>query len=507
MRSPLWLSGALILASCGGSEVPIEQPSRSLVARVVDVTDGTPIAGVRVDVEGTTESTRTDGDGLFTVELTDAEQLGLHADGYLEESVHAPSFTDGAVTAVFSLYPARSPTEEELLRLAPLGTGADAPDQGSLALDALGAPGALTPSGGLTLPATLRVGRTFVSGGGCPPVQAVEEISLESYVKGVVTAEIGVFRWTTGGGDTAAMEAYKTLAVAARSYALYFYLLNPAGNFTATIGGHTVRYHINDTACHQRYDDARHAPIGAAVQATEGEILANAGGASIDKYEYAASCGRHGTQPEHRTTLVADLPGVRACVGSWCGHDTCAGHQGCLVRGICQWGSLERSKKGDGYRQILAHYQPDLVLLEPGNPNPPPTPTVIRVDNSGARFRASSGWGTSSYAAGRIGADYRFRSPQAVSDLAEYKFDIQTAGRYEVFARVPGNGYNDDAPFVIHHRGGRTVVRRDLSTSGAQWVSLGTYDFDAKDDWIVQVSCWTTGTGYVIADAIRLNKR
>jgi hypothetical protein len=50
-------------------------------------------------------------------------------------------------------------------------------------------------------------------------------------------------------------------------------------------------------------------------------------------------------------------------------------------------------------------------------------------------------------------------------------------------------------------------VRRNLSASGGEWVSLGTYAFDAKDDWIVQVSCWTGGAGYVIADAIKMEKR
>jgi hypothetical protein len=475
---------------------------------VVDVTTGEPIEGVRVSPIGTAIEVETDADGLFALELTDVEELAMLGDGYLEETVHAPAL-EGETMPVFELYPARSPTEEELLELGPHGTGEDAPDVGTILFDGIGSPGGLSVPGSFTLPATIRVGRTFVNGHGCPPVTAVQEISLESYVKGAVTAEIGVFRWTTGGGDDVAREAYKTLAVAARSYALYFYLLNPAGNYTANINGRTVRYHINDTACHQRYDDPRHAPISAAVEATRGEILVNSDRRGIDKYEYAASCGRNGTRPEHRTALVSDRPGVRACVGSWCGHDSCAGHEGCVVRGVCQWGSLERAKRGDTYRQILAHYQPELVRWNPGEEEPPPPPssTEIRVDNGGARFRASAAWSTSSWAAGKIGADYRYRSPESVSDPAEYRVNIQTAGRYEVFARVPGNGYNTSAPYVIHHRGGRTVVHRDISNRGGQWVSLGTYDFAAKDDWIVQISCWTTGTGYVIADAIRLNAR
>ena len=55
--------------------------------------------------------------------------------------------------------------------------------------------------------------------------------------------------------------------------------------------------------------------------------------------------------------IVPDDGFERACVGSWCGHDRYrmahqdnpfleAGNR-CLVRGVCQWGSLERSVRGD----------------------------------------------------------------------------------------------------------------------------------------------------------------
>jgi hypothetical protein len=134
--------------------------------------------------------------------------------------------------------------------------------------------------------------------------------------------------------------------------------------------------------------------------------------------------------------------------------------------------------------------------------------TVITVDNTtSGRFRASGNWDTSSWASGKVGANYRYRNAQAVSDTADYKVNIATGGRYEVFARVPGNGYSGSVPYIIHHQGGRSIVHRDISSRGASWVSLGTYTFSAKDDWIVQISCWTTASGYLIADAIRLEAR
>lgn len=150
-----------------------------------------------------------------------------------------------------------------------------------------------------------------------------------------------------------------------------------------------------------------------------------------------------------------------------------------------------------------------IAAIARGTNNPPPTtPSVLTVDNTDAtRFRASGNWQSSAWASGKVGSNYRYVAPQPVSDSSDYKFNVTTAGNYEVFARVPGNGYNTRLPYVIHHRGGRTVVHKDVSGLGASWVSLGTYGFDAKDEWIVQISRWTTGTGWVVADAVKLEQR
>ena len=113
----------------------------------------------------------------------------------------------------------------------------------------------------------------------------------------------------------------------------------------------------------------------------------------------------------------------------------------------------------------------------------------------------------SAWASGKYGSDYRYRARAQRSDTADYKFNVPVAGRYEVFTRIPGNGYNTRIPYVIHHRGGTTVVHEDARNKGARWVSLGTYAFARKDDWIVQISVWTSGRGWIIADAVRLVKR
>lgn len=147
----------------------------------------------------------------------------------------------------------------------------------------------------------------------------------------------------------------------------------------------------------------------------------------------------------------------------------------------------------------------------PSNPpttSPPNNATVITVDNTtSGRFSASGAWEYSAWASGRVGANYRFHAPQERSDTAKYKINIPARGRYEVFARVPGNGYNTSIPYIIDHRGGRAIVTKNVKSEGAKWLSLGTYEFDRKDDWIFQISVWTGGRGWIIADAVRFVKR
>jgi N-acetyl-anhydromuramyl-L-alanine amidase AmpD len=139
---------------------------------------------------------------------------------------------------------------------------------------------------------------------------------------------------------------------------------------------------------------------------------------------------------------------------------------------------------------------------------PPSGSTIVVVDNSTpGRFRASATWGASTWSSGRIGNDYLFRAPELTSDPAGWRVAVPAAGSWEVFARVPGNGYNTNAPYFVHHRGGTSVVFRNITAAGATWVSLGTYDFDAVDDFLVEISCWTGADGFVIADAVKIERR
>lgn len=131
------------------------------------------------------------------------------------------------------------------------------------------------------------------------------------------------------------------------------------------------------------------------------------------------------------------------------------------------------------------------------------------VDNATAgRFTASANWGVSTYSAQRYGADYRYATPLAASDAAWFKFNIPSSGNYEVSVWYPANaGYNAATPFVISTSSGNVTVNVNQQVNGGTWVTLGTYSFNAGDYNAVGVSRWTSGTGYVLADAVKLVRK
>jgi murein DD-endopeptidase MepM/ murein hydrolase activator NlpD len=127
------------------------------------------------------------------------------------------------------------------------------------------------------------------------------------------------------------------------------------------------------------------------------------------------------------------------------------------------------------------------------------------VDNSGT-FSASANWGTSAWSSLRFGADYRFATPNTTaSDVAWFQAAIPAAGSHLVEVWYPSDaGYNDSTPFLVATTGGNVSVRVNQRANGGRWVGIGTFNLAAGTYNVVGVSRWTSSTGYVIADAIRL---
>ncbi|HZM79333.1 MAG TPA: family 10 glycosylhydrolase [Candidatus Limnocylindrales bacterium] len=143
------------------------------------------------------------------------------------------------------------------------------------------------------------------------------------------------------------------------------------------------------------------------------------------------------------------------------------------------------------------------------------TPSAPRVVAPGGPFSvvidgpttASANWGTSSFSAQRFGADYRFANPVSASDAAWFATTIPSAGSYRIEVWYPANsGYNSSTPHVIVTSSGSQTVNVDQRVNGGQWRSLGTFTLSAGTYNVIAVSRWTSTTGYVIADAVRITK-
>jgi len=151
----------------------------------------------------------------------------------------------------------------------------------------------------------------------------------------------------------------------------------------------------------------------------------------------------------------------------------------------------------------------DYLDVATGTPVPPDPPAfTATVDNATAgRFTASANWGTSTFSTERFGTDYRYANPVAASDPSWYKVNIPETASYEVSVWYPANsGYNDSAPYIVVTTTGNQTVRVNQRANGGRWVTLGVFTLAAGDSDKVGVSRWTSGTGYVIADAVRITR-
>ena len=160
------------------------------------------------------------------------------------------------------------------------------------------------------------------------------------------------------------------------------------------------------------------------------------------------------------------------------------------------------------------------AVAPPAATGAPPAPTTTTeppgagvwstiVDNTTAgRFTASGNWGTSTDSGQRYGSDFRYASPVEASDPAWYRVDIPATGRYRVEVWFPAkSGYNERAPYIVATTAGNQTVHISQQSGGGRWVSLGTFELAAGDADVVAVSRWrTAGTGYIVADAVRITR-
>jgi hypothetical protein len=126
------------------------------------------------------------------------------------------------------------------------------------------------------------------------------------------------------------------------------------------------------------------------------------------------------------------------------------------------------------------------------------------LDNSGGAFTASANWSTGTSAADKYGADYRFRATAALSDAAQWSFNISSARNYEIYAWwSQGTNRSTTAPYILPDG---ASVPRNQQGGGGVWNSLGIKAL-ATGTNTVKLSCWTTTGFVVVADAIKVVAR
>ncbi len=127
----------------------------------------------------------------------------------------------------------------------------------------------------------------------------------------------------------------------------------------------------------------------------------------------------------------------------------------------------------------------------------------VIVDNNSSGFAASSSWIAATSSADKYGADYRYRSTQAVSDNAVWTGNLPSSKTYNVYAWWPqGSNRSQTAAYHVVHAGGTTVVTVNQQANGGKWNLLGNWSMSAGNNQ-VKLSCWTTTGFIVVADAIQ----
>lgn len=142
-------------------------------------------------------------------------------------------------------------------------------------------------------------------------------------------------------------------------------------------------------------------------------------------------------------------------------------------------------------------------------PSAYPVPEVI-VDNTNATGVIKTGtWTSSTAASGQYyGSDY-IHDGDTGKGAKSVRFTptLPLTGSYEVFIRQTSSANRAAAvPTTITHPAGTASFVVNHQVNGGEWVSFGTYHFNAGATGYVTIS--NTGTtGYVIADAVKFVKR
>lgn len=315
------------------------------------------------------------------------------------------------------------------------------------ARDELTIPSPPNPSaaGQLAPPSVIRVRHDATNSCRDAVVGQIDVIDFETYVKGVVPAEVFA-SWD--------LDALKTQAVAARSYAWFWVLQHPSWS-----------YDVTDSTAYQYMCDTRYAATDAAVDQTRGQYGAYAG-----QVIFAAYGAENGDPTLTNSWGNPYLIGVDDPVGFM---RTRAGNG----LGVSQWGAQRwASSYRWTYQQILAHYYTGITIEAPMGSGPDETAPI------GAVVEPWSNWGvTSNRIHLVVNASDDSSNLAAVSLEAQY-FDGESM-RDDTIAELGPEGREFDWDVSqIPDQNGIVLILHLQDSAGNEYSGNGiTFDLDRAD--------------------------
>lgn len=220
----------------------------------------------------------------------------------------------------------------------------------------------------------------------------------------------------------------------------------------------------------------------------------------------------------YTVTAIAD-DGVRVWVDNnllidqW--HDqspTAYGGMTFLTAGQHDW-RVEYYQHG-GKASLRVEITPGAIFPDQLDAQAPPPTGDVAIDTKNAWFihNMDGNWKTT--ANGYGGQAYWTANntfAQAHSNWVRWYATVAHAGKYEVFAYIPGSmGTTRSARYIIAHSGSSDVRSLNQSIYSNQWVSLGTFDFAGTGDEYVSLSDVTyepTLATVVVADTVMFSPR
>ncbi|MDR6227200.1 golvesin C-terminal-like domain-containing protein [Desmospora profundinema] len=131
---------------------------------------------------------------------------------------------------------------------------------------------------------------------------------------------------------------------------------------------------------------------------------------------------------------------------------------------------------------------------------------TITIDNMDPANEAKGDWVTSTNVSGYYGSNYQASAGGWGFNLDTFtwNFELPEPGSYRVLVHYTSAfDRATNAPYEIHTKDEVITQRVNQKENGSTWVDIGTYEFNSGANKIVQTD---DADGYVIADAIRLQK-